>query len=137
MLAAFHARARPERSSRHPDGVADSVHGATQDAGRVAALMVMPARDRRRADAAGTVAVLALMLSGCSVLGLRRVNPALYARFLQHESTGTVTARFLGTSSIVFSDGNTVVISDGFVGRPGVVQAVGSPSKVTNPPLLF
>jgi L-ascorbate metabolism protein UlaG (beta-lactamase superfamily) len=80
-------------------------------------------RDRSRARAAGTIAVLALMVSGCSLLWAR-VDLAPYASLLQHEGTGTVTARFLGTSSIVFSDGKTVVISDGFVSRPGLAEVL-------------
>ncbi len=42
----------------------------------------------------------------------------------QQPSTGTVTARFLGTTSVLFQDRDTAILSDGFVTRPSFA-AVG------------
>ncbi len=38
------------------------------------------------------------------------------------DASGGITAHFLGTSSVLLSDGETAVLSDGFVTRPGLVQ---------------
>ncbi|MFF3460163.1 MBL fold metallo-hydrolase [Streptomyces sp. NPDC002730] len=37
---------------------------------------------------------------------------------------GAVTARFLGTSSLLLQDGTTTVLSDGFVTRPSIARTV-------------
>jgi L-ascorbate metabolism protein UlaG (beta-lactamase superfamily) len=37
---------------------------------------------------------------------------------------GVVTARFLGTTSLLFDDGEHTILSDGFVSRPGVLNVV-------------
>lgn len=41
----------------------------------------------------------------------------------QTAGTGAVTAWFLGTSSVLLSDGHTAVLTDGFVTRPGMARA--------------
>ncbi|MFC3890819.1 hypothetical protein ACFOWZ_04985 [Lentzea rhizosphaerae] len=39
---------------------------------------------------------------------------------VQTAGAGDVTAWFLGTSSVLLSDGHTAVLTDGFVTRPGL-----------------
>ncbi|MCP2251179.1 MBL fold metallo-hydrolase [Lentzea aerocolonigenes] len=41
---------------------------------------------------------------------------------VQPAGTGDVTAWFLGTSSVLLSDGHTAVLTDGFVTRPGLAR---------------
>jgi L-ascorbate metabolism protein UlaG (beta-lactamase superfamily) len=49
---------------------------------------------------------------------LRRLPAAFHASTAE----AGVTARFLGTSSVLLSDGHTAVLSDGFVTRPGLAR---------------
>ncbi|GGU50344.1 MBL fold metallo-hydrolase [Lentzea flava] len=46
----------------------------------------------------------------------------LPAAFQASTAEAEVTARFLGTSSVLLSDGHTAVLSDGFVTRPGLAR---------------
>jgi len=61
---------------------------------------------------------------GCAKGGLRHV--AQFDRHLQPRSSqGAVTARFLGTASVLFEDDRTAILSDGFVTRPGPLDLLG------------
>jgi hypothetical protein len=63
---------------------------------------------------------MAVAAAGCSGV-LPRRTPTLepFSRYLQRQSTaGPLNARFLGTSSILFQDSETTILSDGFVSRP-------------------
>jgi L-ascorbate metabolism protein UlaG (beta-lactamase superfamily) len=42
----------------------------------------------------------------------------------QPSTAGDVTARFLGTTSVLFQDAATAIMSDGFVTRPGLARVV-------------
>ncbi|HEX8868363.1 MAG TPA: hypothetical protein VF821_22075, partial [Lentzea sp.] len=53
-------------------------------------------------------------------LWLSRPDVGRYAA--QAAGTGDVTAWFLGTSSVLLSDGETGVLTDGFVTRPGLAR---------------
>ena len=66
----------------------------------------------------GAFAVL-LAHSACG-LKLPFAHPSLspFRAYEQRPSTGTVTATFLGTSSVLFSDDKTTLLSDPFVTRP-------------------
>jgi L-ascorbate metabolism protein UlaG (beta-lactamase superfamily) len=73
------------------------------------------------------VAVLSAMLVstcyGCGArtpLGHRGFDG--YRQFEQQPSQGAVTATFLGTTSVLFEDGETSILSDGFVTRPALLE---------------
>lgn len=65
---------------------------------------------------AGVLAAAAAPLAGCA----KPWNAALPhpARLQSPTPAGTVTVRFLGTSSILIQDGRTTILADGFVTRP-------------------
>jgi len=81
----------------------------------------------RRTILARTVSALssaALVSSGCAP-AVREWHATLhpYRRYQQRESTkGVLTARFFGTTSVLFEDATTKILSDGFVTRPGLLQ---------------
>jgi L-ascorbate metabolism protein UlaG (beta-lactamase superfamily) len=67
-----------------------------------------------------------LLLTGCAPSAhpsLFLTRPALSPYRCLHPPGATpgdpVTVRFFGTSSLLFSDGDTAIVSDGFVSRPG------------------
>ncbi|HEX4226909.1 MAG TPA: MBL fold metallo-hydrolase [Pseudonocardiaceae bacterium] len=49
-----------------------------------------------------------------------------YRTYIQRSvvTPGGLTTRFLGTSSVVFSDGDTTLLGDGFVTRPGLARVL-------------
>jgi L-ascorbate metabolism protein UlaG (beta-lactamase superfamily) len=49
-------------------------------------------------------------------------RPHLAGHPVQAAGSGDVTAHFLGTSSVLLSDGDTAVLTDGFVTRPGLAR---------------
>lgn len=62
-----------------------------------------------------------LIVQGCGPL----VHPSLapYRRYEQrHSTSGPVTARFLGTTSVLFQDGSTTILGEGFVSRPNALK---------------
>jgi L-ascorbate metabolism protein UlaG (beta-lactamase superfamily) len=59
-----------------------------------------------------------VIAQGCAPL----IHPSLapYRRYEQrHSTSGPVTARFLGTTSVLFQDASTTILGEGFVTRPG------------------
>jgi L-ascorbate metabolism protein UlaG (beta-lactamase superfamily) len=55
------------------------------------------------------------------------IHPSLqpYRQYIQQPSTdGPIDVRFLGTTSLLFRDGETAILSDGFVTRPGKVKSI-------------
>lgn len=73
-------------------------------------------------------AVLAALIAGVVFIQLNN-HPSLepYAAYFEvpkpdSEASGQVTATFLGTSSLVISDGETSLMTDGFITRPSLAQ---------------
>lgn len=68
-------------------------------------------------------AALLLTCQGCGVpLFQPRMGP--YRRFLEQPTdSGAIRVRFLGTTSMLFSDGKTAIMSDGFITRPNLLTA--------------
>lgn len=64
---------------------------------------------------------------------LRHPSLRPYHEYRQRQAAGAddggLTAWFLGTSSVLFSDGHTWLLSDGFVTRPGLLRTVAG--KIT------
>lgn len=58
-------------------------------------------------------------------LPLTHPNLERFSHLQQRPSAGgTIRVRFLGTTSLLFQDGETAILSDGFVTRPGKVQVL-------------
>lgn len=73
--------------------------------------------------AAAVGAGMMLLASGCIRWPLAHPNIDPFNRFMQDTSTGGLTVRFLGTSSLLFTDrDSTSILMDGFVSRPGMLR---------------
>jgi len=74
------------------------------------------------------VAAAALVASAACGLTRPSAHPSLapFRDYEQRPSTGTVTSTFLGTSSVLFRDGETTVLSDPFVTRPPATAVAAS-----------
>ncbi|HYW11888.1 MAG TPA: hypothetical protein VE871_08025 [Longimicrobium sp.] len=82
-------------------------------------------RIRPRWFAAAGIAAAALLLSqGCIRWPLAHPDVTPFDAYVQKDSSrGDLTVRFMGTSSLLFTDrGSTSILMDGFVSRPGLLR---------------
>jgi L-ascorbate metabolism protein UlaG (beta-lactamase superfamily) len=91
---------------------------------------------RSRSSSRTPLCLIAFLLSavllsvpGCGTSSLRLPlnRPSLepFREYEQQPSTGgPVEARFLGATSVLFQDGETAILSDGFVTRPGLLRVL-------------
>lgn len=75
---------------------------------------------------AATISAPLMAAAGCAKAGLRHPSLEPFHAYEQPQSDkGAVTARFFGTTSVLFDDGQTRILSDGFVTRPSRSRVVG------------